>query len=137
MSDAGIHIAAAQASRDAGDFYHAEVHQRRAIALLRGGDPSALGHAIRHLAEILVEGGQPDEAAAPVAEMLALFQTLPEVPPLERANALRCAALQVAGTGDDETARLFWAEARARYETLGIDAGVAEAEAQIAILRGG
>jgi ATP/maltotriose-dependent transcriptional regulator MalT len=134
MSDAAAHIAAAQAAREAGDRYDAAQHQRRAVALLRGGDPRALAHAIRHLAEILVEGGKAEDAAGPVSEMLALTHAS-DIDPLERANVLRCAALQAAATGDDETARTFWIEARTRYAAAGATTGVTEADARIAALR--
>lgn len=135
MSDAAAHVQAAQAARDGGDLYGAAQHQRRAVAMLRGGDALALGHAIRHLAEILLQANEADEAAGPVAEMLALYRGNREVPPLERANALRCAALHAGASGDDETAESFWAAARSGYAMLHIADGVAEADARIAALR--
>lgn len=134
MSDAAAHIKVAQDARNVGDYYEATLHQRRAVTLLRGGDPLALGHAIRHLAEILIQAGEPEEATASVREMLALYRPHAGVPALEHANALRCAALHAAATGDDETARAFWLEARSRYDALDISAGVDEADARIAAL---
>lgn len=89
MSDAAAHIALAQRARDAGDFYAAAIQQRRAIALLRGDDWLALGRAIRHLAEILLAGGEVQEASCVVTELLALYGARSDVPPLERADALR------------------------------------------------
>lgn len=135
MSDAAAHIQAAQHARAAGDYYNAAVQQRRAITLLRGGDSLALGHALRHLAEILIEAGALEEADGPVRELLALYRPHGGVPPLEHANALRCAALYAAATGDDETALAFWGEARTRYLALNVAAGVAEADTRIAALR--
>ena len=135
MSDALTQIASARAARESGDSYEAALHQRRAIALLRGGETVVLGDAIRQLVEILIEGGLAEDAATPAAEVLALYQAHPDVPPIARADALRCAALQASATGDDETAIVFWAEALTRYAALGMIDQVAEAEARIAALR--
>ena len=143
---AAIYAAAAQQSRDAGDFYDALLQQRRAVALMRDiGDRAALAHAIRHLADILVADGQAGEAAESITEMLTLYRATPEAEPLDIANALRSAAVHAEAIGDNETARAFWIQARDRYAALDEvferltgspgNPGVAEAKAKIASLR--
>ena len=150
MSDkrqqAKAYAAAAQRLRDAGDFYDAQLQQRRAVALFRdAGDRAALAHAIRHLADILVADGRAGEAAESITEMLTLYRGAPDAAPLDVANALRSAAVQAEAIGDNETARAFWIQAREHYAAL--DAlfehltgkpgkpGVAEADAKLASLR--
>jgi tetratricopeptide (TPR) repeat protein len=150
MSDrrqqAAIYAAAAQQSRNAGDFYDALLQQRRAVTLLRDiGDPAALAHAIRHLADILVADGQAREAAESITEMLTLYRATPDAQPLDIANAMRSAAVHAEAIGDNETARAFWIQARDRYAALDDvferltgspgNPGVAEANAKIASLR--
>jgi tetratricopeptide (TPR) repeat protein len=150
MSDrrqqAESYAAAAQQSRDAGDFYDALLQQRRAVTLLRDlGDRAALAHAIRHLADILVADGHAEEAAESITEMLTLYRTTPDAQPLDIANALRSAAVHAEALGDNETARAFWIQARDRYAALDDvferltgqpgNPGVAEANAKIASLR--
>ena len=150
MSDqrqqAATYAAAAQQSRDAGDFYDALLQQRRAVTLLRDmGDRAALAHAVRHLADILVAAGNAGEASESITEMLTLYRATPDAQPLDIANALRSAAVHAEAIGDNETARAFWIQARDRY--AGLDdlferltgnpgnPGVAEASAKIALLR--
>lgn len=137
----------AQRLRDAGDHYEALIRQRRAVALLRDADdPAALAHAIRHVADILIDAGRPDEAGASITEMLALYSVTRDVPPLDVANALRSAALHAEAIDDSDTAWTFWIQARARYEALDAlfedmtgapgNPGVVEADAHLARLRG-
>ncbi|MEP7008584.1 MAG: hypothetical protein ABI810_21570 [Sphingomonas bacterium] len=143
---AATYAAAAQQSRDAGDFYNALIQQRRAVALLRDASARAtLAHAIRHLADILVAAGNAREASESITEMLTLYRATPGAQPLDIANAMRSAALHAEALGDNETARAFWIQARDRY--AGLDdvfehltgkpgnPGVAEANAKIASLR--
>lgn len=143
---AAIYAAAAQQSRAAGDFYDALLQQRRAITLLRdAGDRTALAHAIRHLADILVDAGRAGEASESITEMLTLYRAIPDAQPLDIANALRSAAVHAEALGDNETARAFWIQARERYAALdGVferltgspgNPGVAEADAKLASLR--
>jgi tetratricopeptide (TPR) repeat protein len=137
----------AQRLRAAGDHYEALSRQRRAVALLRDTeDVPALAHAVRHVADILVEAGQPDEAGPAITEMLALYRAAPDAPPLDVADALRSAALQAEAIQDSDTAWIFWIQARARYEELDAlfeemngapgNPGVAEADVHLKKLRG-
>lgn len=136
-----------QRLRDAGDHYEALSRQRRAVALLRDTDDvPALAHAIRHVADILIEAGRGEEAGAAITEMLALYRAAPDAPPLDVANALRSAALQAEAIQDSDTAWIFWIQARARYDELDAlfeemtgapgNPGVAEADAHLKRLRG-
>ncbi|MEO9131801.1 MAG: hypothetical protein ABI240_11400 [Sphingomonas sp.] len=143
---AETYTAAAQQSRDAGDFYDALLQQRRAVSLRRDiGDPAALADAIRHLADILVAAGNAAEAAESITEMLTLYRATADAQPLDIANALRSAALHAEAIGDNETARAFWIQARERYAALDDllerptdgpgNPGVDEADAKLASLR--
>lgn len=143
---AATYAAAAQQSRDAGDFYDALLQQRRAVTLLRDmGDRAALAHAVRHLADILVAAGNAGEASESITEMLTLYRATPDAQPLDIANALRSAAVHAEAIGDNETARAFWLQARDRYAALDDvferltgnpgNPGVAEANAKIALLK--
>ncbi|MEO7690701.1 MAG: hypothetical protein ABIS51_15575 [Sphingomonas sp.] len=143
---AATYAAAAQQSRDAGDFYDALLQQRRAVAVLRDvGDRTALAHAVRHLADILVAAGNAKEASESITEMLILYRATPDAQPLDIANAMRSAALHAEAIGDNETARAFWIQARDRYAPLDHvferltgkpgNPGVTEANAKIASLR--
>ena len=134
----------AERLRDAGDHYEALIHQRRAVALLRDADDvPALARAIRRVADILVEAGRPEEAAAVITEMLGLYRAMPDAPPLDIGNALRSAALQAEAINDSDTAWIFWIQARARYALLDEAGGdgpanphVADADAHLKKLRG-
>ncbi|MDH7975763.1 hypothetical protein QH494_26550 [Sphingomonas sp. AR_OL41] len=143
---AGYH-AEADRLRKAGDLDGALVRQRRAVALWRDvGDSARLAHAVRHIADLLVEAGRAAEASEPIAEMIALYARLADAPPLDIANALRSAAVQAEAIGDSDTAEAFWLKARQRYAALDDmfekltgqpgNPGVAEADARIRALRG-
>lgn len=133
----------AQRLRDTGDLYEAMTRQRRAVALLRDlGDTAGLAHAVRHVADMLVEAGRADEAGTAITEMLGLYREIPDAAPLDIANALRSAALQAEAINDSDTAWIFWIQARARYGELAEmpgapgNPGVAEADAHLKTLRG-
>ena len=139
--------AEAERLRQAGDLEGALVRQRRAVAFRREqGDAAALAHAVRHIADILVEAGRAGEAGEPIAEMLALYRQARDAPPLDIANALRTAALHAEAIGDGDSAEAFWLQARQRYALLDEvfekltgqpgNPGVEEADRRIKALRG-
>ena len=143
---AGYH-ADAERLREAGDLEGALTRQRRAVALLRDlGDPAALAHAVRHIADILVALGRADEASEPIGEMLVLYRQSRDAPPLDVANALRSAAVHAETIGDSDSAEAFWLQARQRYAALDDlfaemtgqpgNPGVEEADRRINALRG-
>ena len=117
-------IAAAKAARNAGRLREAIVSQRRAVALLAGGDADAYAHAARHLADMLCESGATDEAAALYEEVLGHYGSRRT---LDAANALRGAAVNAGRRGEEVSARKHWSQARDLYAMLAIEAGVAEA----------
>jgi tetratricopeptide (TPR) repeat protein len=143
---AGYH-AEAERLRHAGDPERALVRQRRAVALWREiGDPASLAHAVRHIADMLVEAGRAGEASEPIAEMLALYRQASDALPLDVANALRSAAVHAEAIGDGDSAEAFWLQARQRYAALDEvfekltgqpgNPGVEEADRRINALRG-
>ena len=143
---AGYH-AEAERLRQAGDPERALVRQRRAVALWRElGQPAPLAHAIRHIADILIEAGRAGEASEPIAEMLGLYRQANDAPPLDVANALRSAAVHAEAIGDGDSAEAFWLQARQRYAALDAlfeqltgqpgNPGVEEADRRINALRG-
>ena len=72
-----------------GDVEGALGYQRQAIALLRGTvEMAPLAHAIRHLADILVENGRAAEANASITEMLQIYASTTEAPPPRRRQRL-------------------------------------------------
>lgn len=111
--------ARAQQARDAGDFYEAAVQQRRAITLYRAADDKVrLAHALRHMADILLDSGSPSAAGHPLTEALELYADLPDAPPLDVADAMRSEAMRLWALGDDEAALVYWRAVRDRYAAL-------------------
>lgn len=137
----------ARAARDAGDLAAAIDHQSVAIELLRAGtNPLALAHALRHRADMLIAVGRADEAEPDCAQALWFYAQVPEAPPLDIANAVRCAACQAEAVGDKAGAIDLWRDARTRYAKLSdvfevmtgspANPGVAEATMRIEALGG-
>ena len=150
MSDAATQAAAwhgeAARLRKAGDLEGALTRQRRAVTLWRELDDRArLAHALRHVADMLIEGRRAHEANAAISEVLALYRATPEAPPLDVANALRSAAVHAEAIGDGDGAEGFWQEARRRYAELDAlfehltgrqgNPGVEEADRRLAALQ--
>lgn len=146
-TQAAIYHDDAERLRRAGDSEGALTRQRRAVMVLRDlGDPAALAHGLRHIADILIELGRPVEAGETIAEMLALYREANAAPPLDVANALRSAAVHAEAIGDSDSAEAFWLQARQRYAALDAlfaemtgqpgNPGVEEADRRINALRG-
>lgn len=119
-------IRAAKAERDASRLSEAIALQRRAVALLDGGDAGAHAHALRHLADMLSDAGEAAAAAPLFARVLDHYAGATT---LDAANALRGAAVNAERLGED--ARAFWEDLEARYAALGIAVGVAEARRRL------
>ena len=108
----------ARAARNAGDRELALADERAAVALLRLDSPGPeLAHAVRHVADILVELDRAEEATAAITEALALYRAI-DAPPLDIANAMRSAAVHAEAIGDKAGARELWCDARTRYAAL-------------------
>lgn len=140
-------LGTAQVARQAGDLAAAIDHQTVAIEMLRGGsNPLALAQALRHRADMLIETDRAGDAEQDCAQALWFYAQVPDAPPLDIANAVRCAATQAEAVGDVAGAIILWREARTRYAALtdlfeamtgsAANPGVAEATARIEALGG-
>jgi tetratricopeptide (TPR) repeat protein len=139
------HHVLANKLRADGKLEDAAMHERRAIAIRRGnGDVAGLAHALRHLADILIEANRPDEAKPYLYEALDLYEALADAPSLDVADAMRSEAMRLWVIGDDEAALEVWRMVRERYAALdevfrvmtggGPNPGVEEADKWIARL---
>jgi tetratricopeptide (TPR) repeat protein len=124
-----------QIERDLDHELVAVQHYREAAHILKAG-PHRLrfAHTVRHLADLLREGGSAVESAVCYEEALRVCREHPETPPLDLANALRGFALLTGGVGDNQEANLLWQEARSLYELVNVQAGVQESERHMARL---
>lgn len=147
MKDVVALLQTAQAARQAGDMAAAIDHQSVAIDLLRAGtNPLALAHALRHRADMLIGASRAREAETDCAQALWFYAQVPDAPPLDIANAVRCAACQAEAVGDIDGAIDLWRDARTRYAKLSdvfeamtgsaANPGVAEATMRIEALGG-
>lgn len=147
MREIAALLQTAQAARAAGDLAAAIDHQSVAIELLRAGtNPLALAHALRHRADMLIGASRAEEAEPDCAQALWFYAQVPDAPPLDIANAVRCAACQAEAVGDVAGAIDLWRDARTRYAKLSdlfeamtgspANPGVAEATMRIEALGG-
>jgi tetratricopeptide (TPR) repeat protein len=128
---AELHAELAYVERALHDEQSAEAHYRRAAEMFRAlGDQLRTAHNVRHLADILRETGRPLEAAPFYAESIEFFRRSGEYP-LQLANALRGLALMQGDLGDFAGSLQSWAEAKALYQMVNVDSGVAESRNRI------
>ena len=118
MSDAASHRAEAERRRVEGDLEGAAMHQRRAVAMLRGGDPAALAHALGELAAIRIEDDAAHDAQRYLSEAFALYGEMAKPPPRAVADTMRVEAQRYWAIGDDEAALEMWRLVRDRYAAL-------------------
>lgn len=125
-----------QIERDLGNTAVAVEHYEEAVAIFRTeADALTLAHAVRHLGDIRRNRKEFEEARACYDESLAIYRAHRESPPLDVANALRGHALLKSQIGAIQESARLWQEAGALYESLGIEAGVAESRDNLARLR--
>jgi tetratricopeptide (TPR) repeat protein len=135
----------ARIERDAKAFDAAFAFQMEALSIQRTLDnESALAPALRHVADTLGDAGRHTDADPYYREMLDLYRALPDVAPLELANAVRSAAEHERHIGRTDEARRLWQEARERYAALDSEflaltgknenPGVCEADRRLALL---
>ena len=119
-------------NREAGDLYE------EAVSLCRkqNNDALLLAHTVRHLGDIRRHIGQHEGALSCYQEALGIYRSHPDANPRDVANVLRPFAIIKEKMGDFESARTFWLEARELYESLAINAGVAEASQALVRLGG-
>lgn len=102
----------------------------------QANDEPRLAHALRHVGDIELEQGRLAEAEPNYRVALAIYRSLPQAVPLDLANCLRgCALLQEALACPEAAAKL-WREAGALYQSVGVEAGVAESKVRILNLEG-
>jgi tetratricopeptide (TPR) repeat protein len=124
-----------QIERDLGQLDAAVMLYLEAAELYRAMDrPLALAHTVRHVGDILRNQVRLDLAEPHYREALEIYRSHGETPPLDLANAIRGYALLKAGTGHKDEAAILWQEAGGLYAQVGVQAGVAESEAQVARL---
>jgi len=125
-----------QIERDLDNNIAALQHYREAVGILKGESKRLrFAHTIRHLADLLREGGSFAEAAGCYEEALRVYREHTETPALDLANTLRGFALLKAGMGEAERANSLWHEARSLYELVNVQSGVEESERHIARLK--
>jgi tetratricopeptide (TPR) repeat protein len=124
---------AARADRNAGRVAEAERGYAAAADQARSQhEPLALAHALRHLSDLARERGSPADALTSAAEAVAIYRAQPGCRPLDLANALRLNALALVDAGRADESVPFWQEARHLYASVGVKAGVEEAELRLA-----
>jgi tetratricopeptide (TPR) repeat protein len=129
--EAELHAELAYVERALHDEQSAEADYRKATEMFRTlGDRLRTAHNMRHLADILRETGKPREAAPFYSESIEFFRKSGEYP-LQLANALRGMALMQGDLKDFAGSLQSWAEAKALYQMVSVDAGVAESRKRI------
>jgi tetratricopeptide (TPR) repeat protein len=124
---------AARADRRAGRLEQAEHGYAVAADQARSKhDPLALAHALRHMSDLARERGSIAEALSSAAEAVAIYRARSDSSPLDLANALRLNALALSDSGRPEDSKPLWKEARDLYASVGVPAGVEEAEMRLA-----
>ncbi len=127
----------AETERDLGRNLEAQALYEEAVLLCRKqNDALLLAHAVRHLGDVRRHLGHHEAAQSCYEEALGIYRRETEANPLDIANALRPFAILKEKMGDFDGARAIWREARELYESLAIDAGVAEASQALARLGG-
>lgn len=94
------------------------------------GAPMRSAHALRHVADLQLELGNLDAARESIGSVVDLYAREPVVP-LERASALRVAALVAEAEQRTVEARLYWTQAAELYAEAGVEDGAAEAKRRV------
>lgn len=135
--EAELYAELAYVERALHDGQAAEDHYRQATEMFRIlRDPLRTAHNMLHLADILRETGRPAEAAPLYSESIEFYRQSGEYP-LQLANALRGLALLQGDQKDFAGSIQSWAEAKALYQMVNVDAGVAESRKRINDLMAG
>jgi tetratricopeptide (TPR) repeat protein len=137
LHTAQAHAGLGQIERDRKNIGAALMHYQLAVELYRKQEiPLTLAHTIRHVADILLDEGNLEQARRHYEEALAIYCAHEDTPPLDLANALRGYAQLTEESGKTEEATLLWRQTQALYEQLGIEAGVTECRSHQAFLMG-
>ena len=140
--ESGDHALLAQALTGLGqitrDLHQDDIaikHYEEAVALYRTLDrPLVLAHTVRHVADILRGQEKYLMAANLYEESLQIYRNHSQTYPLDLANAIRGYAILKGDTGHTQEAKQLWLEAKNLYAQLNVQAGVTEADSQIARL---
>ncbi len=124
--------AGAQARREGRMDVALSAYQRAADQCRERGNALVTAHTIRHLGDIYRELGKTDEAEALLKEAVSIYRSSLDAKILDFANALRPLALLYVSTGNTETARQLWMEARVLYSAINVADGVAECDTHLA-----
>ena len=121
---------------DVGEEERAGELWNAAVAVLRGADdPLQLAHKVRHLGDLEMRNGRLDQASKHYTEALSVYRSLEGSNELDFANAVNRMAALKERLGETAEARELWSEAKQRYASLSLEAGVQEAEQHLADLQ--
>ena len=110
------------------------IFQEAVDAAERGGSAFLQGHALRHMADLLCNQKQYDQAEPLYEKALSLLESDPETDPLSIANLLRPQAILLEETGRIEESVQRWQKTREAYARVGIKEGVDECDDHLAKL---
>jgi tetratricopeptide (TPR) repeat protein len=124
-----------QIERDLKNTEVARHYYEEAVTIYREqGDLLRLAHSVRHVGDIYLEEGQLVPAEPCYQEALKIYRANAGTAALDLANTLRGFAILKQELAQKEEARQLWMEARDLYESMNVDAGVAESARRIAQL---
>jgi len=133
---ARVLTALGQIERDLKNTEVARKHYEEAVAIYREhGEALRLAHSVRHVGDIYLEEGQFAPAETCYEEALKIYRANVNTTPLDLANTLRGFAILKQELAQNDEARQLWAEARDLYESVNVEAGVAESARRIAQLQ--
>jgi tetratricopeptide (TPR) repeat protein len=124
-----------QIEHDLNNLRAAAQHYQEAVDIYRSeSNPGKLAHTIRHVGDILREEGSLTASESCYEEALAIYRKDNATSSLDLANAIRGFALLKSALGEAQQAKSLWQEARNLYESVNVQPGVRESDAQIARL---
>jgi tetratricopeptide (TPR) repeat protein len=125
-----------EAERKLHDAAAARLHYEEAVTLYRQlDDPLGFAHTIRHLGDVYHDSGLPELALPCYREALEVYRAQAKAAPLDLANAIRSLAVLRSEMQARDEARVLWEEARGLYQSVGVEAGVAESNARLVGLK--
>jgi tetratricopeptide (TPR) repeat protein len=125
-------VSLAYAARREGRIEEGLQLYREAVEALRPANrPMKLAHTVRHVADILRDMGDAQQARGNYEEALAIYRQHPEAANLDVANCLRGYGLALEELAENSAAANCWREAKQLYEHVGVEPGVRESEARL------
>lgn len=111
-----------------------ELYQEAAAIYHAQGDVLRLAHAIRHVGDIYLEDDKWAPAELCYQDALKMYRTNPDTSPLDLANTIRGYAILKQKLDQSDEAKQLWTEAKGLYESVNVEAGVAESKRRLAQL---